>query len=87
MCIRDSLRAALAGSSDQLGGVALDEVTVPQELAHGVHKAALCLEHELVLVGAQVDPAVITNPSHINNKFSSLIVFVFLVKNIVIVEL
>ena len=55
----EHLRAALAGSSDQLGGVDLDEVTVQQELAHGVHKAALCLEHELVLVGAQVDPAVI----------------------------
>ena len=37
----------------------LDEVTVQQELAHGVDEAALCLEHQLVLVGAQVDPAVV----------------------------
>ena len=55
----EHLRAALAGSSDQLGGVDLDEVAVQQELAHGVDKAALCLEHQLVLVGAQVDPAVV----------------------------
>ena len=55
----EHLRAALAGSSDQLGGVDLDEVTVQQELAHGVDEAALCLEHQLVLVGAQVDPAVV----------------------------
>ena len=53
------LRAALAGSSDQLGGVDLDEVAVQQELAHGIDEAALCLEHQLVLVGAQVDPAVV----------------------------
>ena len=37
----------------------LDEVAVQQELAHGVDKAALCLEHQLVLVGTQVDPAVV----------------------------
>ena len=55
----EHLRAALAGSSDQLGGVDLDEVAVQQELAHGVDEAALCLEHQLVLVGAQVDPAVV----------------------------
>ena len=55
----EHLRAALAGSSDQLGGVDLNEVAVQQELAHGVDKAALCLEHQLVLVGAQVDPAVV----------------------------
>ena len=55
----EHLRAALAGSSDQLGGVDLDEVTVQQELAHGIDEAALCLEHQLVLVGAQVDPAVV----------------------------
>ena len=55
----EHLRAALAGSSDQLGGVDLDEVAVQQELAHGVDEAALCLEHQLVLVGTQVDPAVV----------------------------
>ena len=55
----EHLRAALAGSSDQLGGVDLDEVLVQQELAHGVDHAALGLEHQLVLVGAQIDPAVI----------------------------
>ena len=55
----EHLRAALAGSSDQLGGVDLDEVAVQQELAHSIDEAALCLEHQLVLVGAQVDPAVI----------------------------
>ena len=37
----------------------LDEVAFQQELTHGVDKAALCLEHQLVLVGAQVDPAVV----------------------------
>ena len=37
----------------------LDEVTLEQELAHGVDEAALCLEHQLILVGAQIDPAVV----------------------------
>ena len=37
----------------------LDEVAVQQELAHSIDEAALCLEHQLVLVGAQVDPAVV----------------------------
>ena len=55
----EHLRAALAGSSDQLGGVDLDEAAVQQELAHGVDETALCLEHQLVLIGTQVDPAVV----------------------------
>ena len=55
----EHLGAALAGRSDQLGGVDLNKVLVQQELAHGVDHAALGLEHQLVLIGAQIDPAVI----------------------------
>ena len=51
--------AALAGGGDQLGGVDLDEVLVQQVLAHGVDQDGLGLEHQLVFVGAQVDPAVV----------------------------
>ena len=55
----EHLRAALAGSSDELRGVDLDEAALEQELTHGVDEAALCLEHQLVLIGAQVDPAIV----------------------------
>ena len=55
----EHLRATLAGRGDQLGGVDLNEAAIQQELAHRVDEAALCLEHQLVLIGAQVDPAII----------------------------
>ena len=37
----------------------LDEAALEQELTHGVDEAALCLEHQLVFIGAQVDPAIV----------------------------
>ena len=55
----EHLRAALAGGSDELRGVDLDEAALEQELTHGVDEAALCLEHQLVFIGAQVDPAIV----------------------------
>ena len=37
----------------------LDEIMVYQELTHGVDHDGLNLEHELIFVGAKVDPAVV----------------------------
>ena len=54
-----NLRAALARRADELGGVYLDKITVYKEFAHGVDHDGLNLEHELIFVGAKVDPAIV----------------------------
>ena len=37
----------------------LDETALEQELTHGVDEAALCLEHQLVLIVCRLDRAVV----------------------------
>ena len=54
-----NIRAALACRSDKLRSVNLDKVLFKEVFAHCVHKAALNLKQELVLVRAQIDPAIV----------------------------
>ena len=55
----EHVRAGLGGRADQLRRVDLQEVSAQQILAHRAHKHGLDLEEQLILFGAQVDPAVV----------------------------
>ena len=53
------LGAGLGGGGDQLGRVDFHELPLQQEFAQGGGQRGLEAEHELVLLAAQVDPAVV----------------------------
>ena len=55
------VRAAFAGRADQLGGMDFHKVLFEQVLPHGVDQHRLHPEHQLILIRAQVNPAVV-NP-------------------------
>ena len=55
----EHVRAGFARRADELRGVDLHEPARQQEFAHGVNHNGLRLEHQLVRVGAQVDPAIV----------------------------
>ena len=55
----EHVRAGFARRADELRGVNLHEPARQQEFAHGVNHNGLRLEHQLVRVGAQVDPAIV----------------------------
>ena len=55
----EHIRAGLGGCADELRRVNLDEIAVQGEVAKRAHESGLCLEHELVGIRAEVNPAVV----------------------------
>ena len=55
----EHIRAGFARRADELRGVNLHELALQQELTHGVDHDGLRLEHQLIRVGAQVNPAIV----------------------------
>ena len=51
--------ARLGGGADQLGGVDLHEILFEQKFTHSADESGLHLDHQLIFIAAQVDPAVV----------------------------